>query len=305
MRCAVTEVLKAIMLTLGLGLMAAACGGSPERPPKGEKPVVTVSILPQKYFVGRIAGERFDIQVMIPPGHNPATYAPTPRQMQRLARSEIYFRIGHVPFERAWMDNIAAANPRLKIIDTSRGVQLIEADGHHHPHGNPEPGNRGDRVDPHIWLSPRAVKIQAQNIFGALAELEPQNRRLYQQNLLAFEQDIDNLIKSNETLLEELPGRKFMVFHPAWAYFARDYRLEQLPIEIEGKEPNPAGLKELIDQARREKIGVIFVQKQFDTHNAEAVAREIGGRVVQLDPLAEEWLANMKAMAAAFKEALK
>ena len=302
MRCAVTEVLKSIMLALALGLIAMACGGTAERPLKGEKPVVTVSILPQKYFVGRIAGDRFDIQVMIPPGHNPATYAPTPRQMMRLAQSKIYFRIGHIPFEKAWMDNIASTNPRMKIVDTSRGVQLIRADGHHHQHGDLD---SMDRVDPHIWLSPRAVKLQVQNIFSALAELEPQKQRLYRQNLAAFRQDIDGLIKNNEAILKELSGRKFMVFHPAWSYFARDYRLEQLPIEMEGKEPNPTGLKDLIDRAKGEGIGVIFVQKQFNTHNAEAVAREIGSRVVQIDPLAEDWLANMNEMAVTFKEALK
>jgi zinc transport system substrate-binding protein len=265
-----------------------------------------VSILPQKYFVHRITGGGdnldFDIHIMIPPGHSPATYAPTPQQMKDLSHSKLYFRIGHIPFEKAWMKNIAANNPHLKIIDTSLGVDLIETgedkeelhQGHHHHAG----------IDPHIWLSPHAVKIQAKHILDAVIETDSKNQEYYKKNYRLFLQDIDRLDQEIKALLEKSRGRKMMVFHPAWSYFARDYGLEQLAIEVEGKAPNPANLKKIIDMARKENIRIIFVQEQFDTNSARAVAAEIGGQVIKIDPLALDWLDNMKGIAEKISESV-
>lgn len=263
--------------------------------------------MPQKNFVHRIVGGGdnldFDIHVMIPPGHSPATYAPTPQQMKDLSHSKLYFRIGHIPFENAWMKNIAANNPHMKIIDTSVGVDLIETgedkgdlhqDYHHHA-----------GIDPHIWLSPRAVKIQAKHILDAVIEMDSKNQEFYKENYRLFLLDIDGLDREIKALLEKCSGTKFLVFHPAWSYFARDYGLEQLPIEVEGKAPNPANLKKIIDIARKENIDIIFVQEQFDTNSALAVAAEIGGQVVKIDPLALDWLANMKKIAQTLSDGLR
>jgi zinc transport system substrate-binding protein len=298
--------MKPVILFILLSLFFISCG--PPRPDmKSEKFQITVTILPQKYFIHRIVGGgdilNFDIHVMIPPGHSPATYAPTPQQMKDLNHSILYFRIGHIPFEKAWMKNIAANNPHLKIIDTSVGVALIETGEdkeelpreHYHHAG----------IDPHIWLSPHAVKIQAKHILDAVIEIDSKNQEFYKENYRLFLLDIDRLDREIRFLLEKCSGRKLMVFHPAWSYFARDYGLEQLPIEVEGKAPNPASLKKIIDIARKEKIRIIFVQEQFDTHSARAVAAEIGGRVVKIDPLAPDWLANMKKIAQTLSDAFK
>lgn len=310
--------------TILLILAAAAfvftgCGDSKSTPGKETKKIITVSILPQKYFIQRIAGDRFDVNVMIPPGHSPATYAPTPRQMQAVSHSTLYFRIGHVPFEKAWMKNIAENNPNMTVIDTSSGVDLITGGHHHHhhegenqhghDHGHADSHDHGKKnddngIDPHIWLSPKAVKIQVKHIAGALKKADPANTAVYEKNYAAFIADIDQLDNEIKSMTQPLAGKKFMVFHPAWSYFARDYHLEQLPIEIEGKTPSPAQMKEVIDTARQASVNVIFVQKQFDTHSAEAIAGEIGGRVVQLDPLAENWLENMKSIAQALVKEL-
>lgn len=267
------------------------------------KDLITVSILPQKYFVQRIAADRFEVNVMIPPGHSPATYAPTPRQMKTLSRSKLYFRIGHIPFEKAWMKNIAANNKTMKIIDTSVGIDLIRGENHHdhsHSHAHTHAG-----IDPHIWLSPRAVKIQAKHILDIVIEMDRENRDLYEKNYRQFIWEIGQLDRELKTILEKLPGKKFMVFHPAWSYFAKDYHLEQFPIETGGKSPGAADLKKAVDIAKREGIRVIFVQRQFDSNSARAVAAEIGGRVVAMDPLAEDWLANMKQIAQTIGRELK
>jgi zinc transport system substrate-binding protein len=274
---------------------------------KKEKPSVTVSILPQKYFVQRIVGDSYKINVMIPPGYSPATYEPTPREMKAVGESILYFRIGHIAFEKAWMDKIASLNEGMKIVDTSKGITFInerpphshkksEAEGlYHHDHGG---------IDPHIWLSPSAVKVQVKNILDVFIETDPDGRMIYEKNYQAFIQDLDQLQAEIKAILESLKGKKFMVYHPAWSYFAREYGLIQFPIEIEGKSPGAAVLKKIIDIAKQENIRVIFVQQQFDSNSAQAVANEIDGKVIAMDPLAPDWLNNLKKMALIFKESL-
>jgi len=297
--------MKPVILFILLSLFFINCGST--GPGFGSKKFqIAVSILPQKYFVERIAGDSanidFDIHVMIPPGHSPHTYAPTPRQMKVLSHCKLYFRIGYIPFETTWMKNIADNNPQMKIIDTSVGVDLIETQ---EDKDDPHQDHYHAGLDPHIWLSPRAVKIQVKHILDALIELDREKQESYKENYRLFLLDIDRLDLDIKALLEKSGKRKFMVFHPAWSYLARDYGLEQLAIEEEGKAPNPGNLKKIIDMARRENLRTIFVQQQVDTHSASAVAAEIGGRVVILDPLAPDWLDNMKKIAQAFSDTLK
>ena len=169
-------------------------------------------------------------------------------------------------------------------------------DEDHHDHGI---------LDPHIWLSPPLVKIQARNILTALQEIDPAHRTLYEAHyhqFLARIDDLDAQLKRNFTGKE---GLHFIVFHPAWGYFAHAYGLKQVPIEIEGKAPKPARLKELITHAREKEIRVIFVQPQFSTKSAEIVAREIGGQVALTDPMAEDWMANLYEVAEKFKKSLR
>ncbi len=305
-----TCILFLIMLVLLLSF--PGCSNRPAKQDnKNMKLPVTVSILPQKYFLERIAGDHVAISVMIPPGHNPATYEPTPQQLQDLSHSKLYFRIGHIPFEKRWIPNFSSLNPAMNIIDTSQGVSLItplaeeEHEENHaaeHEHGS-DHHHKG--TDPHIWLSPNAVKIQAGHIRDALVATDPGKKDEYEKNYQNFVRDINELEKEMKAILSELKGKKFLVFHPAWGYLARDFGLEQVAIETEGKEPGPADLKRVIDVARSENIRVIFVQSQFSIHSAQAAADEIGGQVVQLDPLSPDWLDNMKTIAQAFRDAVQ
>lgn len=273
-----------------LGSILPGCG-SEERTPEN---TVSVSILPQKHFVEKIAGDKFRVNVMVPGDRSPETYEPTPRQMEDLSRSKIYFQIGLLPFEHAWMEKLASAAPKMRIVDTSEGVALI-ADGCGHGCG----GDHAHAADPHIWLSPRAVKVQAGHILDALVAADPENEAFYRANCEKFLAEIDSVARRIAGELAEHSGRTFLVFHPAWGYFARDYGLVQLAVEAGGKEPTSQGLKDLIDVARRESIRAVFLQRQFSTHSAETIASEIGARLERLDPLAEDWSKNMVSMARA------
>jgi zinc transport system substrate-binding protein len=254
---------------------------------------IAVSILPQKYFVQRIAGGKWNIDVMVPPGHNPAVYEPTPLQLQNLSRALIYFRIGYIGFELAWMGNLKQLNPAMTIVDTSRDVALIHGSG---KNGHKSSGNETG-IDPHIWLSPKAVAVIAGHISGTLEKADPENQAFYQANYHLFLSDIDRLDSEIRRIFSNKKKRKFMVFHPAWTYFARDYDLIQISIEKEGKDPAPSNLKQIIDEARHEGIHSIIVQSQFDTHSAETIGRALNGEVILLDPLALDWINNLKNIA--------
>jgi len=265
---------------------------------------VFVSIVPQAYFVERVGGERVDVSVLVGPGYSPATYEPRPRQMAELGKAKVYFRVG-VPFENVWMMRISGANPHMKVIDTRRDIEVRHMKAYHPNKAKQHyPYSKG-MEDPHIWLSLRLVKVQAQNICDALISEDPAQRAYYQDNLRAFHHDLDRLDTEIKETLENLKTRKFMAFHPAWGYFARDYGLEQTPIEVEGKEPSARALANLIKRAKQEGIKVVFVQAQFSTKNAETVARAIGGRIVRIDPLAKDYLKNMRKIAETFRKVIQ
>ena len=275
---------------------------------------VFVSINPQKYFVQQIGKDLVDIRVMVAAGASPATYEPRPQQMADLNTARVYFAIG-VAFENAWLDKISAVNPGMKVVHTDNGIRKIPMAVHHHPdqagrdyreenHYDAD-GGGGSGLDPHIWLSPPLVKIQARAILTALQDIDPGHQDSYTANYHQFIERIDELDADLKQTFAGQQDLQFMVFHPAWGYFGRAYGLQQVPIEIEGKSPKPARLKALIEHAREKGIKVIFVQPQFSSKSAELVAREIGGQVAYADPLAEDWLANLTAVAHRFKAALK
>jgi zinc transport system substrate-binding protein len=272
----------------------------------GKKLAVFVSIAPQKYFVHQIGRERVDVQVMVPPGASPATYEPKPRQMAALSKTPVYFAIG-VPFERIWLKKIAAANPNMRVVHTDQGIQKIPMATHHHEsehHQAKDHQNRGE-LDPHIWLSPPLVMTLARTIRNALQEIDPAHRSVYDANYKAFASTLTALDAELRNTFAGRQGLQFMVFHPSWGYFADTYGLKQVAVEIEGKDPKPAQLKELIEHAKEKGIKIIFVQPQFSSKSAKLVAREIGGRVAVADPLAQDWSTNLRAVVREFKGALQ
>ena len=286
-----------------------------------EKPLVFVSIAPQKYFVQQIGKGLVEVHVLVPPGTDPHSYEPKPKQMVAISKANLYFAIG-IEFEKANLSKIVSTNPDIRIVHMDAGIQKIpmaahyhhdEEDDHHHEesaHGekgeNPEDEKLDHNgLDPHIWLSPPLVKIQARNILNALQENDPSHRADYEINYQRFVSKIDKLDTELKSIFAGKQGLEFIVFHPAWGYFAHAYGLKQVPIEVEGKNPKPAQLKELIEHAKEKGIKVIFVQPQFSRKSAELVAKEINGQVAFTDPLAEDWLANLRDVATKFSAALK
>ena len=259
---------------------------------------VAVSILPEKYFVEQIGAEHVSVIVLVGPGQSPATFDPAPRQMSRLAGARLYFRIG-VDFEDAWLARIEAVAPGMAVIDLREGITLRQMD---RPPGADGPG--GGMKDPHVWTNPLLVKRMAATIRDALIQIDPDHAADYRANHARFAAELDALDKDIRTLLAPFKGHRFMVFHPAWGYFADRYGLCQTPIEFEGKTPGARTLNQLLEQARAEGVRMIYVQSQFSRRIAETVAQAIGARVVAVDPLAEDYSANLRRVAQAFAQAM-
>jgi zinc transport system substrate-binding protein len=293
-----SRILSAIMILAA----ASGCGGG-----KRASDTISVSILPQKYLVQRITGDLYNVAVMVPPGQSPESYEPTSLQMKEISRSLIYFRTGYIPFETSQMDRIAAVNPSMRVVDTSAGIDIIRSEPEEHGKGDAEKDEHHHHggTDPHLWLSARNMKIAARTMLSALLEADPAHSAIFRENHKKLEDDIDRLDAGLSAKLNPLKGKSFLCFHPAWAYFARDYGLRQISIEFEGKDPSPAHLKKVIDLAGRENIRAIFIQKEFPAALAEALAKDINGKVLQLDPLSADWLDNMRAMGDAFFSELR
>ena len=287
-----------------------------------ERIPVFVSIAPQKFFVEQIGKDLVDVRVMVEPGASPHLYEPKPRQMAAISKARIYFAIG-VTFEKAWLNRISASNPGMLIVHTDHGIEKLPMAAHHHhdedkhhekAHHDSEDKRHQEahhdhhdhgELDPHIWLSPPLVMVQARNILTALQSVDPSNHAAYEANYQAFVAMLEDLDGELRNIFAGKKGLQFMVFHPSWGYFAQTYGLKQAPIEIEGKDPKPAQLKKLIDHAREHNIKVVFVQPQFSSKSAEQVAGEIGAQVAFVDPLALNWAHNLREVASKFREAVK
>jgi zinc transport system substrate-binding protein len=280
----------------------------PLRPALAGEPVkATVSILPQKFFVEKIGGDRVDVTVMVLPGASPATYEPKPQQMARLMESKAYFAIG-APFETHWLGKFATFNPKMEIVLTQAGIAKLPMTSHHHEEG--EAGHtresHDEMLDPHIWLSPPLVMLQARNILEGLLKIAPGHREFFEANYGKFIHEVADLdLRIMNRFKGKAQGSRFMIYHPAWGYFARAYGLKQIPVELEGKEPTPRELQELIVLAKKDGIKVIFVQPQFSIKSAETIAKAIGGKVMKADPLALNWADNLEEVAAAFEPVLR
>ncbi len=277
-----------ILLLTAFALAACAPAASAELPSTGLLNI-TVSIVPQKYFVERIGGEYVKVNVMVEPGASPATYEPKPEQMTALSNAAAYISVG-VPFESAWLEKIQSANPKMKLVDTTQGIE--------------RQATPGGGFNPHIWLSPALVKIQSQTIYAALAELDPAHKDQFKANLDVFLTEIDKLDAEIRATLAKTASKKFIVFHPAWGYFARDYGLQEIPIEVNGQEPSAQELARLIQTAQTENIKVVFVQPEFSQADAQTIAKEIGGEVLSISSLAPDWLANLQKVADTFAAVL-
>ena len=270
----------------------SACGNTTQ---KSEKPILTVTLEPLRYFTEAIAGDNYEVVSMVPKGSSPESYDPTPQQLVNLSKSQAYFRIGYIGFEQAWMKKLEANCPNMKVYDTSKGIDLIRDKGHWHGDHFHEGG-----VEPHVWNSTQNALIIADNIYQALCELDSTHQEDYQKRLDVLKQTIRRTDANVRTLVENADST-FLIYHPALSYFARDYGLKQVSIEEGGKEPSPAQLKTLIETCRNENVHTIFVQQEFDQRNAQLIANELGVNIVSINPLSYDWVKEMIWIAEALK----
>jgi zinc transport system substrate-binding protein len=302
-------------MALALAALLAACGAPALRSRSGAdgRLVVAVSVGPQADFVQKIGGARVRVVVMIPPGASHVDYSPSPRQVAALSDARLYVKVGHPAFEaeRRSIDPFLARSPWIRVVDMSRGMTFLGGEGAEGWHERGRPGKAGEdhlqtRGDPHVWVAPDSVRVAARNIAAALAQTDPAHAGEYRANLHAFLAGIDRLDREIRARLGPAAAggaeRKFMVYHPSWGYFAREYGLEQIAIEAEGKEPSAQRLIRLIDRARREKVKVIFVQRGFPRKSAQVIADAIGGRVLTADPQELDWEGNLRRVAAELGE---
>ena len=271
--------------------------GKPKQ--NNEKPVIAVTIEPQRYFTEAIAGDKFDVISIVPKGSSPETYDPTPQQLVSLGDSKAYFRIGYIGFEQTWMDRLMNNTPHIQVFDTSKGIDLI-LNNDDHDHGHNSNDGHIHAVEPHVWNSTGNALIIAGNTYKALSQLDKANEVYYRNrydSLCQRIQHTDSLIRRQLSVPEA--AKAFMIYHPALSYFARDYGLHQISIEEGGKEPSPAHLKALIDLCQAEDVRVIFVQPEFDKRNAETIAQQTETKVIPINPLSYDWEEEMLNVAKA------
>lgn len=285
-------------------LAAAGCTGQQgsSMPDNGTgRMTVAVTILPQKQFVERIAGDHARVIVLVPPGASPHTYEPTARQLEEISSASVYVKVGSgVDFERAWMDKLAGVNPRMTIVDSSTGIPLISGSNEETDEGSSSGHAGEDGADPHIWLSPKNARIMVENTCQGLSLADPAHKDDFRVNADAYQRELDTLDAEIREQVARTRVRSFMVYHPAWSYFARDYDLVQIPIETDAKDPSPAALEKLIQTAKDRNITVIFAEPELSTKSAKVIAEEIGGSVVLVSALEEDYIANLRNVSGAF-----
>lgn len=317
--------LKIILLVIGLvalfGIFKVFSNNSPlSTTSDTDKIQLIVSILPQQQIVERIAGDEFVVDTLIPPGYRPETYDPTSQELKVVAQADFYFGVGHIPFEETHLDKIMDINPDLVYVDTSINNRFRNIEAHNHDeeehndhdeekhhedeHEHEDEEHHEDEIDPHVWLSPKMVQQQAEVIYNTLAEAYPEYGEELLKNYDNLVVELDELDQDLTTYYAPIAGKTILVYHPAFGYLARDYNFVQEHIEIEGKEPSIADVQNIIDRANEENIRVVFVQKQFSQDSAKAIAENINGVVVEIDPLDPDYFENMRNVAKTISEAL-
>ncbi len=268
------------------------------------KLIIAASILPVAGFAEQLCGSKAEIEVVVPPGAEPHTFEPTPGQLKKISEADVYIMVGSgIDFELTWIDKIKGVNPDMVFIDCSNGIDLIE-NTEVEPENKTDPAEKKYHTDPHIWLSPKNAGVMVENIYNGLIEIDPSNKEYYLTNKIMLQVKLSDLDKKIRDILSDKKNKKILVFHPAWTYFAKDYGIEQVSVEEDGKEPTIKDMMDLIDQAKKSNIKVIFTSPEFSIRSAEIIADEIGGSVVLLSPLEKDYISGLDKAANAFAESM-
>lgn len=271
--------MRAYIIYIIAALSVLSLCGCGSRQKRDHKSVVTVTIAPYKYFVEALAGDKVEVEVLVPQGSNPETYEPTARQMMQLSESALYIRVGNLGFERSWMQRIRDNAPSLTIVNSSVGITPRQSDDGH--------------SDPHVWMSVANARIIATNICNALVSAFPKDSTCFKERFAAFSAQLNSLDLTITNNVKKARSRSFLIYHPMLTYLAADYGLTQMSLEQEGSEPSAAGLKEIVKKAKQERVQVILVQQEFNNRNVEVVAKSLGIATRAINPLGYDWQQNM------------
>ncbi len=293
------QIMRRIALLLVLGLLWSCNGGTGKG--DSDKQVLSVSIAPFSYFAEQIGGDDFEVNIMVPAGANHHTYEPSMAQLQSLSKSSAFIADGYLDFELSWLSKFRDVNNTMEIVVVANKQDLIFSEASQHGDHMHYEG-----VDPHFWTSPRSARIIASDLKDLFIRLEPESAQMYQDNYQALITKIDSIENVISEMLSPYSSKSFMIYHPVLAYFARDFGLNQVAVEQDGKEPSPASMKEFVDKARELGVKTIFVQQEFDRKSASVIADEIGGKVVNINPLSADWpnavMEIARALASGFEE---
>lgn len=277
---AMTDKKKKILL-IGIMAILIVCAALAiffmrgEEVESNNKIVVGVTILPQADIVMNIMGDRADIIVMTPPGADPHTYEPSPDQLRLISNAKIYFKVGSgIDFERTYMDKLEKLNPDMVVVDGSKNIKIIDN-------------------DPHIWLSPQNAITMTENFYDEIVKIDPDNKEFYKQNKNKYVRELADLDKDLKDKFSRYDNKAFLTYHPSFGYLAKEYDLVQIAVESEGKEPTPQDIRRCVDLAKELDLSYVFLEPQFPKRYAEAIANEIGGTIVYIDPLPEKYIENM------------
>lgn len=294
--------MKTLKLLLSIAVLVAPLPA--EAAKEADRLKVVVTIAPLAAFVSGVTEDTAHITVMVPPGSDPHTYEPKPEQLKELSSADVYVMLGSgIDFERVWMGRLKDLNRKMLICNAGEGVELIDAEEHEHGHG--AGAHHEGNKDPHTWLSPENAIAMARNIEKALSSADPDNSDFYAVNARRYIVELKRLQAELKEKLAPVKGRAILVFHPAWGYFAKEFGLREIAIEVAGKEPTARELAGILGEARENKCRAVFVSPQFSRRTAEVIAREIKGSVISVDSLAPDYDDNLRRVSEEFVKAMK
>ncbi|MCR6586234.1 metal ABC transporter solute-binding protein, Zn/Mn family [Campylobacter insulaenigrae] len=251
------------------------------------KPIVSVSIPPQAFFVEKIAKDSVEINVLIPQNSDEHNVEFKPQVLKKLEESKIYF-LADLELEKILEEKFKNTLKNVKIVNINQNIELFEDEDHEEEHHNHHEHHEHGK-DPHVWLDPILVKIQAENISKALSEVFPQNKAFYEENLKVFLKELDELDEKIKAKLQNIKKNEFIVYHPSWAYLAKRYNLIQIPVQIDGKEPKAKDLQNLILLAKEKDIRIVFIQPGFPESAIKTLAKELNAKIISINHLARNW----------------
>jgi zinc transport system substrate-binding protein len=262
---------------------------------------ICIAVAPLATIVEHIGGVHVRVDTLLPPGQDPHLFEPEPRLLYRLSQAQMYLLSG-LPFEQILVQKLSAQQKNLRIIDLTTEISFLEEgsyrDAHDCSHDHAADHGHSGR-DPHFWLGTHQLRQFINAAAHGIIAADPEHAATYQQNTARLLARLEAVHARNLTLLSPYRSRIFFVYHPAFAYFAHTYSLQQQAIETNGRQPGPRSIGALIKQARAAGVRTIFVQPHVDTKSAQTIADALHSTVQTIDPLSKDAIQNLETMARA------